>query len=209
MRHGDAGRGARDLDVAALGAQHARLAVGAAAQRAEGLVELGVRPGAERRQIDVEVAQAVQAIVVVAAQLEDLEPLLDQVDEGQEAVALQAVLVEIVGLAVGGGDHREALVEQRLEQARQDHGVGDVGDLELVEAEQPRFAGDLACAIGTMVSASGGAPLAASSSRRRCRRSCTSSMNSWKCTRRFLAIGASAKNRSISIDLPRPTGPQM
>ena len=64
-------------------------------------------------------------------------------------------------------------------------------------------------AIGTMVSASGGAPLAASSSRRRCRRSCTSSMNSWKCTRRFLAIGTSAKNRSISIDLPRPTGPQM
>ena len=64
VRHGDAGRGARDVDVAALRAQHARLAVGAAAQRAEGLVELGVGPGAERRQVDVEVAQAVQAVVV-------------------------------------------------------------------------------------------------------------------------------------------------
>ena len=62
---------------------------------------------------------------------------------GHEALALQAVLVEIVGLAVGRGDHGEALVEQHLEQARQDHGVGDVGDLELVEAEQPRLARDL------------------------------------------------------------------
>ena len=94
------------VDVAALSAQHARLAVGAAAQGAEGLVELGVRPRAERRQVDVEVAQAVQAVVVVAAQLEDLQALLEQVDEGQEAVALQAVLVEIVGRAVGGGDRR-------------------------------------------------------------------------------------------------------
>ncbi len=40
MRHGHARRRARHLDVAALGAQHARLAVGAVAQRAERLVEL-------------------------------------------------------------------------------------------------------------------------------------------------------------------------
>ena len=32
-------------------------------------------------------------------------------------------------------------------------------------------------------------------------------MKAWKWTRRFLATGAAAKNRSISIDLPRPTGP--
>src|SRR5688572_23434198 len=100
MRHGDARRGARDLDIAALGAQHARLAVGAAAQGAKRLVELGVRPGAERRQIDVEVAQPVQAIIVVAAQFHHLEPFLDEIDERDEALALQAVLVEIVGLAV-------------------------------------------------------------------------------------------------------------
>jgi hypothetical protein len=35
-----------------------------------------------------------------------------------------------------------------------------------------------------------------------------SAMNTWTCTRRFLAIGAESKNRSISMDLPRPTGPQ-
>ena len=75
--------------------------------------------------------------------------------------------------------------------------------------QSSRVSWAISLAIGTMVSASGGAPLAASSSRRLCRRACTSSMNSWKWTRRFFATGASAKNRSISIDLPRPTGPQM
>ena len=81
---------------------------------------------------------------MVAAQLEDLQALLHQVDERQEAVALQAVLVEIVGRAVGGGDHRDAFVEQGLEQAAEDHRIGDVGDLEFVEAEQARLGGDRA-----------------------------------------------------------------
>ena len=33
-------------------------------------------------------------------------------------------------------------------------------------------------------------------------------MKTWKWMRRFLAAGAVSKNRSISMDLPRPTGPQ-
>ena len=33
-------------------------------------------------------------------------------------------------------------------------------------------------------------------------------MNSWKWARRLRDTGAAAKNRSISMDLPRPTGPQ-
>ena len=44
---------------------------------------------------------------------------------------------------VGGGDHDDSAGEQRLEQAAQDQGVGDVSDLELVEAEQRRLGGDL------------------------------------------------------------------
>jgi hypothetical protein len=99
--------------------------------------------------------------------------------------------------------------EQGLEQAGQDHRVGDVGHLELVEAEQSRLPGrDLARdrhdGVGFRRRALGRELPA-----RLCSRAWTSSMNSWKCTRRFLATGASAKNRSISIDLPRPTGPQM
>src|SRR3546814_3430115 len=44
--------------------------------------------------------------------------------------------------------------------------------------------------------------------RQACRRSCTSCMKAWKCTRRLRAIGAVAKKRSISIDLPVPTLPE-
>ena len=36
----------------------------------------------------------------------------------------------------------------------------------------------------------------------------TSAMKAWKWTRSFRSVGADAKNRSISMDLPRPTGPQ-
>ena len=138
-----------------------------------------------------------------------VEPLLDQIDEGHEALALQAVLVEIVGLAVGGGDDGEALVEQHLEQARQDHGVGDVGDLELVEAEQPRLAGDLLGdrhdGVGFGRRALGRQFLAAAVQALLDFEHELVEMHAPL----LLAIGTSAKNRSISIDLPRPTGPQM
>ena len=36
----------------------------------------------------------------------------------------------------------------------------------------------------------------------------TSAMKTWKCTRRFFSTSEVSKNRSISADLPRPTGPQ-
>ena len=50
---------------------------------------------------------------------------------------MQAVRIQAVGLEVGGRDEAHAVVEQRLEQAVQDHRVGDVGDVKLVEADQP------------------------------------------------------------------------
>jgi hypothetical protein len=68
--------------------------------------------------------------------------LLQKRDEREEALAVQAVLVEIVGLAVGRRDHHHALGEKRLEEPAQDHGVGDVVDIELVEAEQGRLGRD-------------------------------------------------------------------
>ena len=69
--------------------------------------------------------------------------VLSSVDEGQEAVAVEAVLVEPVRRPVRGGDHHEAALEQAFEQPAQDHGVGDVDDVELVEAEQPVAPGDV------------------------------------------------------------------
>ncbi len=39
---------------------------------------------------------------------------------------------------VGGGDQGHAAAEQTLEQAGEDHGIGNVGDEELVQADYPR-----------------------------------------------------------------------
>ena len=137
-----AARGAGELQPAA---QHLeRLAVlGFRAQhlrpeRVEGAVMVGVggrEPGPGR-------AQAVEAVVVRAGDGDHLGLGLQQLDEGQEELAVDAVLVELVRRAIGRGHQDDAVGEQGLEQPAQDHRVGDVGDLELVEAEQARLGGD-------------------------------------------------------------------
>ena len=66
----------------------------------------------------------------------DHHPLFDEVNEGHENLAVDAVFVEVIGQAVRGGDHYDARGEERFEQAAYDHRVGDVGDLHLVEGQQ-------------------------------------------------------------------------
>ena len=71
-----------------------------------------------------------------------VEPLLDQRDERQEGVAARLALEQVVRRHIGGGDHHHAALEQRLEQPAEDHRIGDVVHLELVEAQQRRLGGD-------------------------------------------------------------------
>jgi hypothetical protein len=85
---------------------------------------------------------AAEAVVGRAVQRDDIQALADELDEGQEELAVEAVSVEIVRLEVGGGDDGGPMGQKPLEQAAHDHGIGDVGDLHLVEAEQPGFLRD-------------------------------------------------------------------
>ena len=64
---------------------------------------------------------------------------LDAVDSGQEEVPVQAVAVQVVGGAVGGGHHDEASPEHGPEQPRHDHGVPHIRHLELVEGQHIRL----------------------------------------------------------------------
>ena len=95
--------------------------------------------------IDVEVLDAPAPVILAAVELENVEPLLDEGDEGQKMFALQPVLVEIVGRVVRGGDDDDAVLEQGLEETAEQHGIGDVLDLELVEAEKADLLGDGPC----------------------------------------------------------------
>mmetsp|Transcript_7402 Transcript_7402/g.18384 ORF Transcript_7402/g.18384 Transcript_7402/m.18384 type:complete len:375 (-) Transcript_7402:671-1795(-) len=66
---------------------------------------------------------------------------LEPVDEGHEQRALQPVLVQLVGVAVGGGHQHHAPVPQPRKQARQDHGVSHVRHKELVKRQHARVLG--------------------------------------------------------------------
>ncbi len=72
---------------------------------------------------------------------------MQHLDEGQEQRAIETVLVEIVRRHIRGRHHDHAAIEKLREQPAEDHRVGNVGDVEFVEAEQPgvlrdRFAGE-------------------------------------------------------------------
>jgi hypothetical protein len=156
---------------------------------------------AERHIPGRETREPLQPIVGRSVQRHHVQPCLQQSDEGQEQLAVEPVLVEIGRRAIGCRDDHHAMIQQRREQPAHDRGVGHIVDDHLVEAEQFRF--------GCQRVATGGIGSPFSFTRSRRRRSCTSSMNSWKWTRRLAASSAQSKNRSISMDLPRPTPPHM
>ena len=83
-------------------------------------------------------AHALQLLhAVVGARIEGHDPhaLLDLPDEGQEQRTIEAAGIKVLRRDVGGGHHHHAVGEQLLEQPAEDHGVGDVGDVEFVEAQ--------------------------------------------------------------------------
>ncbi len=67
---------------------------------------------------------------------------LQQRDERQKQPAIETVLVQFARRQVRSRHHYNAELEQPREQAAEDHGVGNVGDVKLVEAQQPGFLGD-------------------------------------------------------------------
>ena len=132
-----------------------------------------------------------------------IQPLLDQRDERQERVAPRLALEQIVRRDIGCRDHDHAAIEQRLEQPAKDHCVGNVVHLEFIEAQQRRFGRDPSASGGIGSSISGLALLNAWN------RVWTFCMKRWKWMRCLRRTWAAAKNRSISMDLPRPTSPTM
>jgi hypothetical protein len=59
--------------------------------------------------------------------------------------SLQAIFVQIVRLPIACGNDNHSIVEEFCEESFEDHCVGDVSDLELIEADQPRVVLDQLC----------------------------------------------------------------
>ena len=64
---------------------------------------------------------------------------LEQCDRREEAGTLQTVAVQTARRTVGRADQYHALLQERVEESCQDHRVGDVADVELVQAEHLRI----------------------------------------------------------------------
>ena len=77
-----------------------------------------------------------EPVVDRAVELEQVQSVFDQRDEGQEMLAVEPVLVEIAGRAVRGRDDHQLLVDdQGAEQPAHDHRVGRIVDHHLVETQ--------------------------------------------------------------------------
>ena len=145
LREGEAGEthgGPRYQELAALHVELHRASGVAPRQVGPKLVHPGPRLGAGRREIERLAGHLLQPEIPRRHHLLDVHVPLDQLDEGHEQLAVEAVLVELAGMHVGGRHHDHPGLEQCLEQAPEDHGIGDVRDVHLVEAQEPGIGGD-------------------------------------------------------------------
>ena len=72
---------------------------------------LGLRVGGDKKHLAA--AGFLQPKIGARVELDNLHALLQQSDEGQEQIAVAAVLVEPLGRRVGGRDHHGAGGEER------------------------------------------------------------------------------------------------
>ncbi|CPM55807.1 Uncharacterised protein [Bordetella pertussis] len=100
--------------------------------------------GVERRVIALHLLQRTAPVVDAGVHVQHVHAALDQRNGGQDAVAMQAVGIQGGRLVVGRHHERGAVLEQLEQQAVQDHRVGDVRDVELVETNQAVTASEAA-----------------------------------------------------------------
>ena len=91
---------------------------------------------AQGRVVQPELLQLLATVVLAVVHLHHFETGVEQFNRWQDAAAVQAIGVQIIWHEVGGRDKPNAMIKQRLEQPVQDHRIGDVGDVKLIEANQ-------------------------------------------------------------------------
>jgi len=96
-------------------------------------------------KVHLHALDAAPPVVDAGVELHDLAAVLQQGQERQKAVAVEATHIEVVGGHVRGRHHHHAAVEQGGEQAVENQRIGRILDLELVEAQQPGLVGQIAC----------------------------------------------------------------
>ena len=145
---GDAARRSRDYERAPFHGKGRAGAGCAIGQLGKGVFERVVRGLVERVVVDRLAVQPGEPVVAPAVELKHIELLFEQRDERQKPLALQAMLVELVRRAVRGRDDHNPGLEKRPEQTLEDHRIGNVVDLKLVEAQQRRLGCEITRDLG-------------------------------------------------------------
>ena len=65
--------------------------------------------------------------------------LFDGINGRKKTRALQTVAIQLIWRNIGGRHQRNATGKQRLHQAAEQHGIGDIRNKKFVEAQHVRF----------------------------------------------------------------------
>ena len=95
----------------------------------------------QRRVVQIHFRQGLAAIVGAVVDVDDLELVLEQLDGRQDALTVQAIRVEPIRMEVRCRDDAHPVIEQRFQQAMQDHRVGDVRHMKLIETDEAETPG--------------------------------------------------------------------
>jgi multicomponent Na+:H+ antiporter subunit D len=133
----DRASGAAQRAYLAMLDQQARILVARLGQAREDLAQRPIGHVAQRRLVGVHVGDRALPVVDAGVHAQHVDVALEQLDRRQDAVAVQPCGVQPVGPVVRRDDESDAMREQPAHQPLEDHGVGDVGDVEFVEADQP------------------------------------------------------------------------
>ncbi|MNV65253.1 hypothetical protein D3C71_1579420 [compost metagenome] len=97
-------------------------------------LRIGLRP--QRRVIELHLFERASTVIGAVVHVDDFKPFVQQRNGRQDAVAVQTIRIQIVRFEIGGGDKTHTILEQRRQQAVQDHGVRDICDMKLVKADE-------------------------------------------------------------------------
>ena len=118
--------------------------LGDAGQIGEQRVDRRAGAGVRRREEDLGQRRFLEPEIGARVEPHNVEPRLDQRDEGQELIAIASTFIEPARLDIGGRHHHDVVRQQAGEETREDGRVGDVGHREFVEAQNARLLREIA-----------------------------------------------------------------
>ena len=95
---------------------------------------IGLLP--QRHVIQIHVGQRAAAVIGAVVDIDHRQILLEQLNGRQDAIAMQAIGVQAIGMEVGGGHKPYTIGKQGIQQAMQNHRVGDVGHMKLIKTDE-------------------------------------------------------------------------